>query len=261
MSLKFSVGCSVWNRLVVETCLFAVMTGSLFFDFRTTVFAQEVQSESKPAENSGSRSEHLSPLVEEKIQASIQRGVDWLVSQQSENGSWQSETYGTLREGIGFSSLIFATLVELGEEVQIPEGVRERSLQFLREHLDEQGLPTATGADTDYPVYAAALLLQGLLEWKPEAHQPAVKQLSQALKKQQRIPENGWPDDDAQRGGWGPGRLTESWSDSLAGTPANTSQTRFVLEALKRAGKLDPQTRQEALMFLSRCQGSLINRM
>lgn len=166
---------------------------------------------------------------------SLERGVGWLIDQQSDDGGWHSAAYGAMRGGVGNTGLILNALSQLpavmkrGRQQPLDKGVR-----FLLAQLEHP-------KNADYPTYAAALLLsapsrENAVSWIGEQ-----EKLRNYLLSQQResctVRETS--------GGWG-ATHGEGTND------ANISVTRFVLEAIGPG--LDDDTRQAALAFVERCQ-------
>ncbi len=186
--------------------------------------------------------------------AAIERGVRWLLAQQSEDGGWRSETYGALRPGVGVTAITLSALriSPLAQDDAV-RTARARGVRFLTRRFAPDGMVCAPDGTGDSPVYATALLLSVLAQDREESQHELRQQLSRALLQMQRLPATGFPADSPHLGGWGPDSGTPN--ELEAASPANISVTAHVLEALRQADTLTPETRASALEFLHRCRG------
>ncbi len=193
------------------------------------------------------------PVVSKQVLPALKSGVDWLLSQQSSDGGWHSETYGNMKGGVGNTALVLAALSQVpGELDPKVQAAFERGVNFLIANLDEHGLVRAPDHSADYPVYATALVLTAL-ERRPHPGAHASRpRLCQGLLLAQRSTANGWPQDHPDSGGWGILGGADSRPDGTS--PSNISVTAHVLAALSVTKTLTPTARTEALEFLARCQ-------
>lgn len=167
--------------------------------------------------------------------SSLSRGTKWLLDQQAEDGGWHSATYGAMRGGVGNTALVLYALAQLPKSILGECRVAfERGISFVMPQFHQPD-------ETDYPTYAAALLLIVLRQadvsrWKKERDQ-----IRDFLLTQQRdartAPENA--------GGWG-----ATHGDGT--DDANLSVTRFVLESM--GSNLDNDDQRRAQAFVERCQ-------
>lgn len=189
----------------------------------------------------------------ERRQQALERGVRWLVQQQSSDGSWRSRTYGKMRPGGGNTALILYAISQLPPTTR--DGLREpfqAGVLFLTQEVDKHGQIHFSRQTVDYPIYTQALLASAISRFplkEPAAELPA--RLSSVLLREQRTSANGWSLESIDRGGWG------AWmsppSAAASETPANISATMYVLEALQLTHSLTSAAKGEALSFLARC--------
>ncbi|MEM6930188.1 MAG: hypothetical protein AAF602_24830 [Myxococcota bacterium] len=171
----------------------------------------------------------------------MQRGVAWLVAQQSPQGHFPSRTYGFFAGGASLTPLITLALVESG---RAPEAVR-RARGWMARAVDGGQALGQGGAD--YPTYTAALMgrAMGNHPWDPSG-------TVAFLRAQQYRPDDGWPDDHPAVGGFGFG--TPLPAPPEAGH-VDLSMTRRAIEALVALGvsPTDP-TLTLARAFVERCR-------
>lgn len=186
--------------------------------------------------------------------AAMRRAVEWLVKQQSLDGSWRSATYGQMRGGAGNTALAVYALS------CAPEPLRRehhnavlRGLRSLVESLDKRhGFVVGREGPSDYPTYATALVLLAMeqlevTDWKKER-----QRMTDYLAATQQREQDGMSFTDLDYGGW-----NHTGGDETGGRFAgetNVSVTSFALEALARENALDDSARTAALTFLARCQ-------
>ena len=183
-------------------------------------------------------------------ESAVQRGCQYLWSQQGDDGGWHSRTYGLLKSG---QSLTPFVLNELLQACPAPAGAVDRALAFIKRNTNSEGALGKTDPLLyDYPNYATALAVQairraGRTDWRQTVAPMAAFLLSQQLSEA-----HGWKLADAGYGAWGMGG--EPRVAPNAGH-IDMSMTRYVLEALAAAEVLrsDPAWAR-ARLFVERCQ-------
>jgi hypothetical protein len=169
----------------------------------------------------------------DKVEASLARGIDWLIAQQAEDGGWHSKTYGQLKDGAGVTALILdAVRVVPAELAGKHETAIRKAFEFLDRGLTKRGTVAGPDGSLDFPTYAAALWLNARRGLAIEAspYQTWRPKLIRYLVGAQVAEPRGFAADSPSFGGWdflGP--------DDAQGitTGTNISVTRYVLEALK----------------------------
>src|SRR5438309_2090632 len=88
--------------------------------------------------------------------SALERGCQFLWSQQAEDGGWHSRTYGLLKSGQSLTPFVLNVLVQT--PCSVPAGGVDRAIGFIRRNTNAEG---ATGKMDprlyDYPNYATAL--------------------------------------------------------------------------------------------------------
>lgn len=186
------------------------------------------------------------------VNRALERGIDWLLRQQGEDGGWHSETYGAMRGGAGITALAVAALAPLeSRDTRIPTAL-SRGLRFLTAHADVSGLIRPADAVADFPVLATAFTLIAVAR-DPDLISLEVRQrLCQGLERAQRSQFHGWELSHPDFGGWG--MTVDGTPPQDPPSPSNVSVTASVLAALQLHRELTQQIRDDALVFLDRCQ-------
>jgi len=177
--------------------------------------------------------------------SAIERGCQYLWSQQAADGGWRSRTYGLLKSGQSLTPFVLNTVLQ---GCQAPAGGVDRALAFLKRNTNSEG---AVGKMDpllyDYPNYATALTVQAL----GRAGKP-VSPMIDWLLTQQFSEVHGWKRDDPAYGAWGMGG-----EPRVAPNPGHVdlSMTRHVLQALAAAKvpSSDPAWAR-ARVFVERCR-------
>jgi hypothetical protein len=206
------------------------------------------------AQSSEQRREDNESISTERVRECLYRGLDWLRSQQSDQGSWHSSTYGQMRPGAGNTALIVYALSSLDGEARDRFG-KDRlqlAIQFLLSSLDAQGFVRSSGEATDYPTYSTALTLLALKRLDDSSFVKERSRLVAYLIKSQRSEQQSFNIYDPQYGAW----------DQTGGRDAATqispqvdiAITAIVLEALQGEVGVDRSVFARAEVFLNRCQ-------
>jgi hypothetical protein len=92
----------------------------------------------------------------------LDRAVDYLWSQQADDGGWHSPQYGVLRSGQALTPLVLHAFVTLPQEIQAePADGFDRAAAFLVQRIDARGSLGHDDPDIiEYPVYSTAYALR-----------------------------------------------------------------------------------------------------
>ena len=87
--------------------------------------------------------------------------MQWLLTQQSDDGGWHSTTYGQLKDGAGVTALALNALRQSAADpdAKVAEAMR-RGFEFLSKGLAKRGTIASPNGTLDFPTYAAALWLE-----------------------------------------------------------------------------------------------------
>jgi hypothetical protein len=193
--------------------------------------------------------------LEQKIARALSRGVEFLLRQQSDDGAWRSDSYGTFKDGTALTPL---ALNALQDADHADAGPRLRAARFLSSKARPDGSVDEGPVGLDYPVYTAALSVRALSrEDAAEFDKPRDAWLKFLLARQ-LTEQNGWSPADYEYGGWGycrtipkkpePGNLAPPLVES------NLSATVFALDALHAAGHPDAARNRAAGRYVLRMQ-------
>jgi len=181
----------------------------------------------------------------------LEKAVQFLWSQQAEDGGFHSHTYGLLRSGQSLTPFVLDALLEAPDHSR-PDAV-DRALQFIKRNTTADGaLGLTDAAAADYPNYATALAVTVMVKTGRTGAQRDIAPMAEYLRSQQFQEANGWAHEDAPYGAWGMGGLIRRPPDA---GHVDLSMTRFVLEALRAAAvpTSDPLM-AKALVYLQRSQ-------
>src|SRR5262245_48421335 len=91
--------------------------------------------------------------------SALQRAVQYLWSQQAEDGGFHSSTYGLLRSGQSLTPFVLDALLSVAENVFAAKaGAVDRALSFIKKNTNDEGsLGEMSETAADYPNYATAL--------------------------------------------------------------------------------------------------------
>jgi Prenyltransferase and squalene oxidase repeat len=188
-------------------------------------------------------------------------GVGFLLSEQSEDGSWRSDLYATFKDGLALTPLVVGALQEAAAAGVEPAGSaasRRKGMEFVARLAKTNGTIDPGPDGIDYPVYTAAMAVRVLSHADGKDFRPARDSWVKYLKERQLTAKLGWKEDEKQYGGWGYCRVIPQKLKPNEFGPtlieSNLSATLFALEALKAAGELDPETARTAAVFVRRCQ-------
>jgi hypothetical protein len=161
---------------------------------------------------------------EEKFGDAYKKSVQWLWSQQSDDGAWHSKTHNVLEDGKVLTPYILYYLLQVPDSVfQKNKSSIESAIQFM-----EHDLWTGdTMISINYPNYAAAYALR--IYTQNKINNERQWKLITYLLDQQFIENRGTPSSSMAYGGWGYGE-----TDLKAGEfgHVDISHTRRITEAL-----------------------------
>ena len=243
-----------WNRRTVLIALGA-LPGSLLIGCQNKekMPAEAPDMALPPAPPIGLDS--LDATLAERCWTGIERGVQWLLRSQREDGAFISRVYPVLGSGQSLTPFSLWSLLQLP-----PSRLTEHRQQLQNAQrwiLDAQQPSGALGFRSrieDYPCYATSLALRCTLALKPAGWRVAAERMAQWLNRQQFLRETGWGEHPAE-GGWGMGSA-EALTPPKSGH-VDLSMTCSVLEALtdpERPTRLSPERRDAARGFVLRCQ-------
>lgn len=184
----------------------------------------------------------------------LQRGLDWLLSQQQSDGCWRTDAFGQLKEGNASTALVVETLTLLPDPFwEKARSACQKGIDFLHPRLQSfVSSPSAGGVRIEYPVYTAALFLAAAQRRFSDATRELNRSLVSLLLKEQRTTANGWKEGRSDLGGWG--AWLENPSEPGAVESANVSCTRMALQALRLSNAVTPEVASNATNFLKHCR-------
>jgi hypothetical protein len=192
---------------------------------------------------------------------SFNRGVAYLLEQQSADGSWRSDVYATFRDGTALTPLALCALLGAADAGLNPPGsaaAREKAVAWLAKFVKADGTIDAGPDGFDYPIYTASLTLRALSHPENAEHRKARDAWVIYIKECQLKEKLGWKPNEKPYGGWGYCRVVPKKPEPGKFAPplieSNLSATVFALEALKAADALDAATAKAAAVFVRRCQ-------
>ena len=194
------------------------------------------------------------------VDAALRKAARYLVSQQSADGAWRSETYGAMRDGPSLTPLIISALLFLPQAGAEGQAAIRKGADYLAGFTGDDGRLKAQAGELLFPVYTAASASRVLVLVERSPRYVRAQQAWLAdLRRRQLNESRGWQPADPEYGGWGyaldvprkpaPGKPKELLHES------NLAATVFALAAL-RSAKVpsgDPAYAQ-ALAFVKRCQ-------
>lgn len=170
-----------------------------------------------------------------RIQASLQKGIQYLKSQQKGQDYWGHLAYTALVAKV-YQEVLPLGLVTTEELTPI--------LEYIASHAKPDGGIYAEPRNTNY-VTSVCLMALG----QEEKYAKIRKNAQAYLINDQRQESNGTPPNDKFYGGFGYGGDQRNWCDM--------SNTNLALEALAESGVPgDHEVFQRALKFLERCQNN-----
>lgn len=187
------------------------------------------------------------------VQEAIEKGLNYLVSKQNEDGAWRSEVYGSLKDGPSLTPMVLKCLT-FGSGLNAE--VREKAAGYLRSMIPDGEAPFPR---LELPVSTAALAVIALSRSPGEENQQAAAAWASHLRSWQLEEELGWNPEDIAYGGFGysvtPPRKPPAGAEARLPFESDLCSTLFAVGALRLLGAPadDPAVRK-ALRFVQRCQ-------
>jgi hypothetical protein len=208
------------------------------------------------------------PVVAEKPawEQSFDRGIDYLLSRQSEDGAWRSDVYGHFREGDALTPLVIVALQRAPDSEKTNAAI-ERGLAWMKKKFVRVDAFIDPESHFAYPVYTSALMVQALCDPRQQGSSNLRLVWAEFLLFYQMTEARGWQPTDPQYGGWGySGVVPYRPKDGPVpeALEANISATAYALWALRAAGEFPDGERpaefgstrdgNRAMVFVDRCQ-------
>lgn len=168
--------------------------------------------------------------IEQNPESALQRGLKSLMDLQSDDGAWQSQHYGSMKQGAALTTLALYSLSHLPPEVREPyQNQIDAAYDFLKPGLQESGFVVNPEGSEDYPVYCTAMLLVACEKLQLQLPMDTKNRMINYLIRSQVAEARGFDSDHHEFGGWdvlGPDTRTGKTSGT------NVSVTCYVVEAL-----------------------------
>lgn len=162
--------------------------------------------------------------------ASLRRGVEFLMSQQEEDGGWHSETYGSMRQGAAVtSSILYAISHTPPDELAARKDALLRAVGFLRQGISKKGYVVNPDGSADFPTYATSMLLMANDRLELPFTDDELSRLANFISDAQLTETRNFGEDSVHHGGWdlmGAQRIIGQTSGT------NVSISRFATEPL-----------------------------
>ncbi len=198
--------------------------------------------------------------VAHRADAALQKAALYLVSKQSPDGAWRSETYGAMRDGPSLTPLVMSALLFLPQAGAEGQTALSKGANYLAAFTGDDGRLKVQARELLFPVYTAASASRVLVLVNRSPRNVRAQQAWLAYLRGRQLNESlGWQPADAEYGGWGyaldvprkpvAGRAKELMHES------NLAATVFALAALRSAQvPLGDPAYAQALAFVKRCQ-------
>ncbi|MDQ7824186.1 MAG: prenyltransferase/squalene oxidase repeat-containing protein [Candidatus Eremiobacteraeota bacterium] len=199
------------------------------------------------------------PLVE-RIDRSLGKATRFIVSRQSEDGAWRSDTYGCFKGGPELTPYVLSSLFFL------PQGGREagtayqKGVAYLMNMVKSDGTIETGPGGLMFPVHTSAMASRVVvLAGRDKAHLMGQAAWLAYLRARRLSGDLGWTPKDSEFGGWGFSLVLPKKPAPGGSRPpfveSNLSATLFGLAALRsaRVPESDP-IYGEILTFVKRCQ-------
>ena len=192
----------------------------------------------------------------QRIDAAIDRSIAYLLSQQHEDGTWRSKTYGAMRDDLALTATIAKSLM-LASPCDQTHQASERALTALRNWITSP--PQQRTLRLEFPVYTAALAAIVLHRSGDLENREAAVLWLDLLREHQLTERLGWSPTDQSYGGWGysvlPPRKPSGDFGARLPFESDLSSTLFAISALRLCGvSVDDPAIRSARVFIERCQ-------
>jgi hypothetical protein len=193
----------------------------------------------------------------QQIERALARALNFLVSHQSTDGAWRSDTYGTFKDGSALTPLALVALQDAGPVAETADA-RSRAAAYLAGLVRPDGTIDGGPAGLDYPLYTAASSVVALSGPGTDKYKGARYSWLAYLTERQLDEKLGWQPADKEYGGWGYCRgLPRKPTPGVIALPlieSNLSATVAALEGVCSAARLRQPILDMALVFVRRCQ-------
>lgn len=196
----------------------------------------------------------------DRIDTALAKSGKYLISKQSPDGAWRSETYGAFKDGPSLTPIVLSSLFFQPQAGPEAKSVYRAGVNYLLGLIGEDGSINPGPQGLLFPVLtsASASRVVVLLD-KDEPHRRAQAAWLAYLRERQLVEPLGWNPADPEYGGWGfslslPRKPPES---SLKGNfvESNLVATIFGIAALRSAKiPADDPVFTRILVFVQRCQ-------
>lgn len=194
------------------------------------------------------------------VDAALEKAARYLISKQSPDGAWRSETYGAMRDGPSLTPLVMSALLFLPQGGAEGQAALRKGAAYLAGFVGDDGRLKVRDRELLFPVYTAASSARVLVLVDPSPQNLRARQAWLGYLRQRQLNESlGWRPGDQEYGGWG--YSLDVPRKPAAGGPkellheSNLAATVFALAAL-RSAKVpgDDPAYSQALVFVKRCQ-------
>ncbi|MGD0655987.1 MAG: hypothetical protein ABSA16_16750 [Thermoguttaceae bacterium] len=195
-----------------------------------------------------------------RLDAALDKAARFLLSKQSADGAWRSETYGALRDGPSLTPLVMSALLFLPQSGEEGQAALRKGAEYLAGFAGDDGKLKVGPRELLFPVYTAASASRVLVLVQRSPRYVSAQQAWLAYLRARQLNESlGWAPSDPEYGGWGfsldaprkpaPGKPKELLHES------NLAATVFAVAALRSAKTpADDPAYAQALLFIKRCQ-------
>ena len=184
-----------------------------------------------------------------KPQSPLALSVQYLWSQQSEDGGWHSPVHGIMKSGQAHTPFVMFALLQIPDSVYTPsEGQVKKGLDFIRASVNDLG---AIGFHqpyvVEYPNYATAYALRVLSQFGNEGDKDLIQKMQNYLINQQFVETRGMDSSHYAYGSWGFGEkgIPKGYTGHI-----DISHTRKVVQALAESGLEEKAVFEKAQYFL-----------
>ena len=192
----------------------------------------------------------------QQIDDAIDRSIGYLLSQQHEDGTWRSKTYGAMRDDLALTATIAKSLMLASPSDQTHQAC-ERALTALRHWIASP--PQQRTLRLEFPVYTAALAAIVLHRSGDLENREAAVLWLDLLCEHQLTERLDWSPTDLSYGGWGysvfPPRKPSGDFGARLPFESDLSSTLFAISSLRLCGvTVDDPAIRSARVFIERCQ-------
>ncbi|OHB75732.1 MAG: hypothetical protein A2Z34_06090 [Planctomycetes bacterium RBG_16_59_8] len=197
-------------------------------------------------EGGGSPATPSSSSLQQRVNASFEKGSDWIVSRQNKEGAWESRGYPS---NAYTAMCLYAIADAPGDLKKKYLPAIEKGVAFLLPKIESDG--SLAEADGTYRTYATSLMLMALGTIDRQKYAAQIKKAQEHLVGRQ-------VEDGLYKGGFGYGDKTHGKTGEVTEkTTADLSNTGFAIEALKISGlSADSEAYKNVIAFLQATQNN-----